>query len=302
MSVSSIDKLKALLNKREYWDNRDKERANLGGRKFNWKEHDVQGKRQQEDELLSSMPKDPLKRIRSSPLFDDQTARIEHEFDLIGRGNISLEEAERGKALDKLKALIRKDAVDGKSGRDPRKKRTSVSQWDFGNNTTGNIPKYDKDGVDLDGYRKSGYDKQGYNREGFNKKGFNHKGWNKDGNDKDGHNRQYYTDRYNSKMQAQAWFNDLNRKVWKDGALDPIPRSTVTPRFGATPKHEISFTPDELKRINGDKKETSVSKLKKALDKLNKDSCWTGYVAVGTKMKNGKRVPNCVPKSKTQSD
>ena len=30
-----------------------------------------------------------------------------------------------------------------------------------------------------------------------------------------------------------------------------------------------------------------------------KDACWTGYVAVGTKMKNGKRVPNCVPKSET---
>jgi hypothetical protein len=28
-----------------------------------------------------------------------------------------------------------------------------------------------------------------------------------------------------------------------------------------------------------------------------KDACWTGYVAVGFKMKNGKRVPNCVPKS-----
>ena len=28
-----------------------------------------------------------------------------------------------------------------------------------------------------------------------------------------------------------------------------------------------------------------------------KDACWTGYVAVGTKIKNGKRVPNCVPKS-----
>jgi len=28
-----------------------------------------------------------------------------------------------------------------------------------------------------------------------------------------------------------------------------------------------------------------------------KDACWTGYVAIGTKMKNGKRVPNCVPKS-----
>ena len=28
-----------------------------------------------------------------------------------------------------------------------------------------------------------------------------------------------------------------------------------------------------------------------------KDACWPGYTAVGFKMKNGKRVPNCVPKS-----
>jgi len=27
-----------------------------------------------------------------------------------------------------------------------------------------------------------------------------------------------------------------------------------------------------------------------------KDACWKGYEAIGTKMKNGKRVPNCVPK------
>ena len=26
-----------------------------------------------------------------------------------------------------------------------------------------------------------------------------------------------------------------------------------------------------------------------------KDACWTGYTAVGMKMKNGKKVPNCVP-------
>lgn len=26
-----------------------------------------------------------------------------------------------------------------------------------------------------------------------------------------------------------------------------------------------------------------------------KDACWTGYTAVGMKMKNGRKVPNCVP-------
>ena len=26
-----------------------------------------------------------------------------------------------------------------------------------------------------------------------------------------------------------------------------------------------------------------------------KDACWTGYTAVGMKMKGGRKVPNCVP-------
>lgn len=27
-----------------------------------------------------------------------------------------------------------------------------------------------------------------------------------------------------------------------------------------------------------------------------KDACWNGYKAIGMKSKEGKRVPNCVPK------
>jgi hypothetical protein len=29
--------------------------------------------------------------------------------------------------------------------------------------------------------------------------------------------------------------------------------------------------------------------------KKMKNPCWAGYEAIGTKMKNGKEVPNCVP-------
>lgn len=29
-----------------------------------------------------------------------------------------------------------------------------------------------------------------------------------------------------------------------------------------------------------------------------KGACWKGYKAIGFKTKNGKRVPNCVPKKK----
>lgn len=30
-------------------------------------------------------------------------------------------------------------------------------------------------------------------------------------------------------------------------------------------------------------------------------SCWEGYEAFGTKLKNGRTVPNCVPKKKKRS-
>lgn len=37
--------------------------------------------------------------------------------------------------------------------------------------------------------------------------------------------------------------------------------------------------------------------IRKAGDKL-KDACWKGYEAIGFKMKEGKKVPNCVPEKK----
>ena len=39
-----------------------------------------------------------------------------------------------------------------------------------------------------------------------------------------------------------------------------------------------------------------LQELKEPTGKL-KDACWKGYTAVGMKMKNGKKVPNCVPKN-----
>jgi hypothetical protein len=39
-----------------------------------------------------------------------------------------------------------------------------------------------------------------------------------------------------------------------------------------------------------------LQEVKEPTGKL-KDACWTGYTAVGMKMKNGKKVPNCVPKN-----
>jgi len=42
-------------------------------------------------------------------------------------------------------------------------------------------------------------------------------------------------------------------------------------------------------------------KVKESTGKL-KDACWTGYTAVGTKQKNGRTVPNCVPVKEEKED
>ena len=35
--------------------------------------------------------------------------------------------------------------------------------------------------------------------------------------------------------------------------------------------------------------------IKKSKVKKSNDPCWDGYKKVGTKIKKGKKVPNCVP-------
>lgn len=39
-----------------------------------------------------------------------------------------------------------------------------------------------------------------------------------------------------------------------------------------------------------------IAEIKSSTGDLKK-ACWKGYTAVGTKVKNGKVVPNCVPKT-----
>lgn len=37
----------------------------------------------------------------------------------------------------------------------------------------------------------------------------------------------------------------------------------------------------------------------KPVDTSTRDPCWKGYEQIGMKEKNGKQVPNCVPKKKS---
>ena len=43
---------------------------------------------------------------------------------------------------------------------------------------------------------------------------------------------------------------------------------------------------------------SSFNKGKKKKGKGLKSACWKGYEAIGMKTKNGRKVPNCVPKKK----
>lgn len=45
-----------------------------------------------------------------------------------------------------------------------------------------------------------------------------------------------------------------------------------------------------------------TSIVEKKLEKDSDDPCWDGYVQLGTKMKDGKEVPNCVPKESVEID
>jgi hypothetical protein len=76
----------------------------------------------------------------------------------------------------------------------------------------------------------------------------------------------------------------------------------------AVQKHEMGKSADaskkSAKRLSGVLKAASKLAYKEEVEQIDevekatgdlKDACWKGYTAVGMKMKNGKKVPNCVP-------
>ena len=38
-----------------------------------------------------------------------------------------------------------------------------------------------------------------------------------------------------------------------------------------------------------------IKALRESIERKKNDPCWKGYAQLGTKKKNGKQVPNCVP-------
>ena len=114
-----------------------------------------------------------------------------------------------------------------------------------------------------------------------------------------------------SDMQIKQAYGILNDKRWKGGNMTSIVSRIEAIAKGLS-KHPnvyqaIKRTNEELspkqkkidKNKNGKIDGSDLQAIRKeAVEKATgdlKDACWKGFTAVGTKMKNGKKVPNCVP-------
>ena len=57
--------------------------------------------------------------------------------------------------------------------------------------------------------------------------------------------------------------------------------------------------PRSTKTASGAMSASAIEQINEETMELNNDPCWSGYKQVGSKEKNGKRVPNCVPAAAT---
>ena len=101
---------------------------------------------------------------------------------------------------------------------------------------------------------------------------------------------------------------DTAAKVVSESKLDPVNKDAVKKKFDDRKDKDIDNDGDV------DSSDKFLHKRRKAISKatseevepcgLPADECWDSHRQVGYKMKGGKRVPNCVPKSEavTQDD
>ena len=70
------------------------------------------------------------------------------------------------------------------------------------------------------------------------------------------------------------------------------------------PDYYLKLRDQKKKEIEDMKKEIEDMKKEEVKEPTGdlKDACWKGYTAVGMKMKNGRKVPNCVPKEEVEID
>ena len=111
----------------------------------------------------------------------------------------------------------------------------------------------------------------------------------------------------------RAWVSDIKeyKQFNKSGDPNSDNRLVGTPQFTKFAKDHVpgwDHDGTKPKNINKDKpiKEDKMNPMEEGLKTARKnvgaDKCWDGYKAKGTKMKNGKEVPNCVKEDETAEE
>jgi hypothetical protein len=88
---------------------------------------------------------------------------------------------------------------------------------------------------------------------------------------------------------AQDELDDLQGSRMKAAGGRGLPKGS---------KQDIADLKDKIANVKAALKEET--ELDEALTKSKDDPCWDSHVQLGTKKKNGKEVPNCVPKEEAE--
>lgn len=85
-----------------------------------------------------------------------------------------------------------------------------------------------------------------------------------------------------------------NKGPMKDEKGRPTPKAKALRRWNCESIEDMRQLIENAERIIAEEKQRLSQK--EGLENPKDNPCWKGYKPVGTKKKNGKTVPNCVPK------
>ena len=93
-----------------------------------------------------------------------------------------------------------------------------------------------------------------------------------------------------------TWIKDFQQSdapQFKGKSLEKRRQMAIAAKLSSMRKHS-----ERKKQLNlfGESDEQNITEKENNLS----DACWTGYTAIGMKMKKGRRVPNCVPKEQVE--
>jgi hypothetical protein len=97
---------------------------------------------------------------------------------------------------------------------------------------------------------------------------------------------------YKKSQNSQHSFDTLN-EVYRRGYLSWDLHLNESPEQTAFNRVNSFIAGGVASQLDEDL--LKIEEVKEPTGEL-KNACWSGYTAVGTKMKNGRKVPNCVPK------